>query len=160
MTDFVHLAVPFKELARILLDADATWLRGIEERPSQEGSGPGEVATPPGVARAMVRVGLEGKRAYQTVTVTAGPARAHDGLVIVPISWDPTKFESLLPKLEADLELSTLGDSATRLAINARYRVPLGELGLRLDRVAMRRVAESSLRRFLHDVQEAVLAAR
>ena len=80
--------------------------------------------------------------------------------MIVPFSWEPTTFERLLPKLEADLELSALGESDTRLAINGRYRVPLGQLGLNLDRVAMHRVAESSLRRFLLEVQDSLLVER
>jgi hypothetical protein len=157
VADFVHLEVPFEELSPVLLATDA-WVRRLEERSSQDGGEPGGRRDPPGVTTAMVQVGPEGKYAQQTVSVTAGPARAHDRLVIVPITWEPVKFESLLPSLEADLELSALDESATRLAINARYRVPLGELGLRLDRVAMHRVAESSLRRFLHDVQTSLLA--
>ena len=110
--------------------------------------------------KATVRVGFDTKRSRQTVIVTAGPARVHGQSVIVPITWQPTAFVRLLPKLEADLELSTLGESVTRLAINGRYRVPLGQLGLGLDRVAMHRVAESSLRGFLHEVEEALVVER
>ena len=159
VSDFVHIARPFGELAPVLLDENAAWLRDLEAGTTREGRD-GEQFVPPGVVRVKVRVGVGGKRPGQIVAVTAGAPRVHDQQVIVPISWEPTSFERLLPTLEADLELSALGESDTRLAINGRYRVPLGQFGLNLDKVAMHRVAESSLRRFLLRVQDSVLVER
>jgi len=160
LSDFVHIAVPFVELAPVLLDENAAWLRDLEEGTTRDASSQGDQVVPPGVVKTKVRVGILGKRPVQTVAVTAGPPRVHDQQVIVPFSWEPTAFERLLPNLEADLELSALGESDTRLAITGRYRVPLGQLGLKMDRVAMHRVAESSLRRFLLEVQDSLLVER
>ena len=42
VTDFVHIAVPFEELAPILLDKDAAWLRGLEESTAPNPTGKGE----------------------------------------------------------------------------------------------------------------------
>ena len=160
ISDFVHIAVPFGALAPVLLDENASWLRHLEESTPRDASFEGDQFALPGAVTTKVRVGVGGKRPGPTVAVTAGPPRVHEQQVIVPFSWEPTTFERLLPKLEADLELSALGESDTRLAINGRYRVPLGQLGLNLDRVAMHRVAESSLRRFLLEVQDSLLVER
>jgi hypothetical protein len=159
LSDFVHIGVPFERLASVLLDESAAWLQDLGEE-TTSGNSWGDQIFPPGVVRTKMRVSVAGKRPGPTVAITAGPPRVHDQQVIVPISWEPISFERLLPKLEADLELSALGESDTRLAINGRYRVPLGPLGLNLDRVAMHRVAESSLRRFLLEVQDSLLLER
>ena len=159
LSDFVHIGVPFERLASVLLDESAAWLRDLGEE-TTSGSSWDDQVVPPGVVKTKMRVSVAGKRPGLTVAIMAGPPRVHDQQVIVPISWEPTSFERLLPKLEADLELSALGGSDTRLAINGRYQVPLGPLGLNLDRVAMHRVAESSLRRFLLEVQDSLLAER
>jgi hypothetical protein len=106
-----------------------------------------------------MRIGPDG-RARQSVRVTAGQARLHQQAVIVPITWEPVGFRRLLPTLDADLELSELDDSTSRLAVNGRYRVPLGQIGLGLDNVAMHRLAEATMRSFLRELHEALLPAR
>jgi hypothetical protein len=58
--------------------------------------------------------------------------------------------------LLADLELGSLGEDRTQLAISARYRPPLGAVGQTLDRVLLHRVAEATVKDFLDRVGEAI----
>ena len=74
------------------------------------------------------------------------------------MSWEPVG-ETLLPKLEADLEVGALGPARTQLAIGVRYRPPLGRLGRVADRVLLHRVAEATVKDFPDRVGEAVQAA-
>ena len=158
ISDFLHVPVPLAKLAPVLLDKDAAWLRRLEVTSSTPMNG-GEELDPSGVAAVTMRIGPEG-RASQGVIVRAGRARVHQQAVIVPITWEPTGLKRLLPTLEADLELSDLDGSTSRLALNGRYRVPLGQFGLGLDNVAMHRVAEATMRSFLHELSSALVAAR
>jgi hypothetical protein len=161
ISDFVHLPVRFDDLVPILMDVDAAWLRALED--------PTAVRSPPhggferprdddDIARVRVRLGVGTAHAGLAVVVSSGPPRYRDRNVMVPITWEPVAFEQLLPKLEGDLEMSDFGGEFTRLALAGRYRVPLGHLGLGIDRIAMHRVAESSVRGFLQDVQESILS--
>jgi hypothetical protein len=158
ISDFLHVSVPFAQLAVVLLDKDAAWLRRLEVASCAPIDG-GKHVDPSGVAAVTMRIGPDG-RARQSVIVTAGKARLHQRAVIVPITWEPVGFRRLLPTLDADLELSELDDSTSRLAINGRYRVPLGQVGLSLDNVAMHRLAEASMRSFLHELDKALVLAR
>ena len=164
VSDFLHVPASFGELAPALLDDGAPWLRSIER-----GAGPGgmsrvgemgEAADHDRIVVATIQVGPGPRISRPSVVVKSGPAREHLGTVIVPLSWVPVHLEALLPRLEADLQLSYLDVDVCRLALEGRYRVPLGQAGWGVDRVALHRVAESSVRRFLHEVEEAVLEAR
>jgi len=190
VSDFVHMAVPFEELAPVLVDPDMAWLLRLEDPTaideelasgadspeigdsggaplphSEPTTGESDVVdgAPPspraGTVSVLTRVGPT-RRPAPVVRVIAGPARRHDGGVIVPIYWEPGRHERLFPKLDADLELSHLDGPYSRLAISGRYRVPLAQIGLSLDRVALHHVAESSLRRFLREAEAAIVAER
>lgn len=129
VSDFVHVAQPYGEIAPKLLDPKATWLRRLAERsPSSR------------------------------YVVTAGEPRELNQMTTVPIEWTPTAHDRLLPSLEADLQLSHLDGSFSRLGVSGRYRPPLATIGLTIDRLALHRVAESSLRKFLLGVEEALTA--
>ncbi len=129
VSDFVHVAQPYGKIAPKLLDPEAMWLRRLSE-----------------------------KSPSSRFVVTAGEPRELNQMTTVPIEWTPTAYERLLPSLEADLQLSHLDGSFCRLGISGRYRPPLASLGLTIDRLALHRVAESSLRRFLLGVEEALTA--
>src|SRR4029453_15692434 len=62
----------------------------------------------------------------------------------------------LLPRLDADIELGSLGEDRTQLAISARYRPPLGVVGRAVDRVLLHRVAEATLKDFLDRLGQAI----
>jgi hypothetical protein len=62
----------------------------------------------------------------------------------------------VLPRLDANLELGSLGEDRTQLAIGARYRPPLGVVGRAVDRVLLHRVAEATLKDFLDRLGQAI----
>jgi hypothetical protein len=129
ISDFVHLSRPFDEMASKLLDPEGEWLK----------------------TAAL-------SAAWQRFTLTAGEARPSGSSVIVPITWEPRSFDRLLPMLDGDIELSGLGDGHCRLAVSGRYGVPLHHVGFAMDRLAMHRVAETAVRRFLRDLAETLEA--
>ena len=127
ISDFVHLERPFEEVAPALLDPDGEWLR------------------------VAVR-----SAAGQRYGLAIGEARRNTSSVIVPMRWEPGSFERLLPMFDADVELLSLGEGHCRLSMSGRYQVPLAQLGATLDRLAMHRVAEAAVRRFLSEISEAL----
>jgi uncharacterized membrane protein len=65
-------------------------------------------------------------------------------------------MEGLLPRLDATIEVGSLGGDRTQLAISARYRPPLGLVGRAVDRVLLHRVAEATLKDFLDRLGQAI----
>lgn len=128
ITDFVHLDHPFDQLAPVLGDSEAPW----REVAARSAGG-------------------------QRFDVTIGEPRRKATSVIVPMRWEPIAFERLLPVLDADLELLSLGLEHCRLAMNGRYQVPLAMFGATLDRLAMHRVAEAAVRRLLTEIAAALV---
>jgi len=157
--------VAFDDVAPVLLDDEAIWLRQLEETTAPSlgaaeiGSSPPERSLAAGETRVLVSLGPR-RVARQRVYVTAGPPREITDAVIVPIRWDPVQLEKFLPALEADLELARLDENYSRLGVSGRYHAPFARLGSGLDRAGMHRVAEATLRKFLQDVEESVLACR
>ena len=66
-------------------------------------------------------------------------------------------FRSVFPSLEGDLEVAALGPDRTQLAMSARYRPPLGGVGRAIDRTLLHRVAEATVKDFVHRVRQAIL---
>jgi hypothetical protein len=127
ISDFVHLECSFDEVSPALVNPDGEW-RGI----------------------------AAGSGARQHFEVIIGEPRRKDSSVIIPMRWEPVAFERLLPVLDADIELLSLGAEHCRLSMSGRYQVPLAQLGATLDRLAMHRVAESAVRRFLSEIADAL----
>ena len=82
--------------------------------------------------------------AARKVVVTLGqPHQRGEGLV-VPLSWRATDLPGLFPVLDGDIELLPLGQDRCRVSLSASYVPPLGELGRRLNRAILHRVAKST----------------
>lgn len=88
----------------------------------------------------------------KTVAVRPGPVRAYGGGVLVAFSWEVQSGESLLPRLEADLEVAPFGTDQTVLALRGCYEPPAGRLGRLADQLLLHRLAESTVRAFLEAV--------
>jgi len=161
ISDFVYLPVAFAGLEPLVTDPDASWLDRMAGPQGRREPGR-EEAVPVGLAgrhenrsnRVIMPLGRGLDLTRPLTAVTAFPARWQERGVVVPIEWRPVRLESLIPVLEADLELSALDGTTSRLGVNGVYKAPLGRLGLRLDRMAMRRLAESTIRGFLQDLSE------
>ena len=99
----------------------------------------------------------EGHRLDKRVEVTVGEAVRLTGAVMLPITWRATGIGVVFPALEGDLEVASLGPDRTQLSMSARYRPPLGGVGRALDRALLHRVAEATVKDFVHRVRQAIL---
>jgi hypothetical protein len=98
---------------------------------------------------AEVGFGPPGARIDKRIELQFGEPIRFPSRTILPMSWKPAGLDSLLPRLEADIEVGEMGPERTQLSISARYTPPLGSLGRVLDRALLHRVAESTVKDFL-----------
>ncbi len=138
VADFVHLDLEADDVGRRLVDEGGAWLGELAVRLAPVEDEPLRVGPRGGLAKA--------------VRVTTGEPRFHGDTVVVPLRWEATGPTGLFPRLDADLELSTLGPSRCRLGLTGRYVVPFGTLGKAADRLMLHRVAEGTFRRFLTEL--------
>ena len=68
--------------------------------------------------------------------------------IAFPVSWRATGATQLFPHMDAELVLSPLADN-THVEFRGVYTPPMGPVGALLDRVAMHRLAEATVRNFL-----------
>jgi hypothetical protein len=85
----------------------------------------------------------------KTVEVQFGPLRRHGDVTLFAFSWQATGSGSLFPGLDADLELSPVGETRTELTLMGRYQPPGGALGRRVDELLLHRLADATVRAFL-----------
>jgi hypothetical protein len=78
--------------------------------------------------------------------VTAPP------LLRLELEWEAASAPRLFPFMRAELLAYPLTDTETQLELCGRYEPPLGPLGGALNAVALHRIAEASVHRFLNDV--------
>ncbi len=103
---------------------------------------------------ASVGLRLAGVPLYKEVRLTLGPpgVQIRQGRTILPVSWTATGGSALFPRMEGSLDIDVAPPDGTRLTLNASYDPPLGKLGDLLDRAALRRLADATIRDFLERV--------
>ena len=79
---------------------------------------------------------------------TSGPATK------LSLEWEAARHPRLFPFMSGTLSVYALTATETQLDFSGRYDPPLGPLGEALDAVALHRVAEASVRRFVEDVAQ------
>jgi len=102
------------------------------------------------------RVGPNDGALAKEVRLELGVAEIHRAGLIYPISWSATGAEILFPKLNADLTLSHVGLGQTRIALEGTYDPPLGKLGRVVDRVMLRKVADSTIKTWVDQLANAL----
>ncbi len=105
------------------------------------------------------RVGPSSGSLAKEVRLEIGSAEIHRGGLVYPISWSATGAGVLFPRLDADLTLSHVGSDATRISLDGTYEPPLGVVGKAVDRVLLRRVAESTVKAWIDRLGAGVLRA-
>jgi hypothetical protein len=145
---FVELPLPAAEVEQALLDHPPGWLAEMAGAAQQRGD---DLLT-------EVGVGPLGARLGRRVAIELGEPVRFPSMTSLALTWQPVGLEGLLPRLDADLELGSLGQGQTQLAISARYRPPLGVVGRAIDRVLLHRVAEATLKDFLDRLAQAILS--
>ena len=139
---FVEVPLPADQVERALLASPAGWLSAMADAAQERGDG----------LLTEVGVGPLGTRIRRRVTIRLGAPVRFPSMTSLPLTWEPVGLEGLLPRLDANLELGSLGQDRTQLAISARYRPPLSVVGQAIDRVLLHRVAEATLKDFLDRV--------
>jgi hypothetical protein len=93
------------------------------------------------------------------VDLVIGPPEIRSAGVVYQVGWSATGAEALFPKLAANLILTHLGPEMTSLSLEGTYQPPLGPLGRAVDRVALRKFAEATVKNWVDRVAEAVAVA-
>lgn len=72
------------------------------------------------------------------------------------VSWTAAGAKSLFPRLTADLVLSHVGQTRTKLSLQGTYEPPLGMVGRAVDRMLLHNVAEATVQDWVDRVAAAV----
>ena len=76
----------------------------------------------------------------------------------LPLRWHATgPGGGLFPALDADLELTALGQDATMLRLAGAYRLPPGTAGGALDQTVLQTVAAATIQAFIRRVADAIV---
>jgi hypothetical protein len=78
--------------------------------------------------------------------------------LMLPVSWETVGGPPIFPSMEGTVHVQADGPATTRLTLNARYDPPLGKLGTLIDRIAMHRVAEVTMKDFIERLAETLSA--
>jgi hypothetical protein len=143
---FVEVPLAADQVERALRRSPPGWLSALAGAAQQRGD----------ELLGEVGVGPLGPRLGRRVAIRLGEPVRFPSMTSLPLTWEPVGLEGLLPRLEGDLELGSLGDDRTQLAISARYRPPLGVVGRAVDRVLLHRVAEATVKDFLDRLGAAI----
>jgi hypothetical protein len=143
---YIELSLPVATVEQALVNSLAGWLSAMAGEAQARGDGLlGEVG-----------VGPLGAQLRRQVRIRLGEPVQFPSMTSLPLTWEPVGLEGVLPHLDANLELGSLGEDRTQLAISARYRPPLGVVGRAVDRVLLHRVAEATLKDFLDRLGQAI----
>jgi hypothetical protein len=94
------------------------------------------------------------------VRLDIGTPEIHRSGLIYPVKWSAVGSEVLFPRLTAELIVSHDGPDRTRINMDGTYQPPLGQLGKVVDRVLLRRVAESTVKAWIDRLAESLTAGR
>jgi hypothetical protein len=104
-------------------------------------------------AAGLHRVGAAGLWKLVAVQVSELPSSSESSGVA--IRWQAIgPGSALFPVLDADVTLSPADEQHTLLTLTGAYRPPLGDLGARIDRAVMHRLAAATIRTFLGRLAE------
>lgn len=111
--------------------------------------------------RVSVDLGVDlgaGASVHQDVVVRLGAPRCDDTSLTLPVSWQATGHEHLLPTFAGTLGVSQ-HQSGTDLLLSGTYAVPLGVVGRFGDGVLGRRLARRSLEALVERIASRMEAA-
>ena len=144
---FAELSYPLASVESALLRSPSEWIPGAAEHAEHIGE------------HLLADVGFGGgtRMARQVVIELKDPVR-FPSRTVLPISWHAAEHENLYPKLEADIEVAALGPDLTQFSVSARYQPPLGPVGKAIDKTFMHRVAEATIKDFVDQACERLIA--
>lgn len=140
VTDFIELDVPYHaviETLEVAHDELGVWAAAAYQRGERLAMGPGRVmATAVQLKVGKVETGLDSAN--------------------IPVEWEALTGTTLFPRMSAELVVAPLVTGGTQVAFRGTYDPPLDSFGAMLDRFALHRVAESTVRSFLERLAVAV----
>jgi hypothetical protein len=104
------------------------------------------------------RVGPGSGNLAKEVRLDIGSPEIHRTGLIYPVSWSAVGAEMLFPRLNAELAISHNGVHRTRLILDGTYEPPLGQLGKVVDRILLRRIAESTVKAWVDRLAASLIA--
>jgi hypothetical protein len=143
---YVEMDQPATQVEVDLLDSPATWMPALASNALARGEA---MLAQVGAGQALAAGPARPVDAADPEIQLGEPVRFPSKLSL-PMSWDAGGH--LLPRLEADLELASLGSMRAQLAINGRYQLPTGTDSRISDRLAFHRIAEATIKDFLDQV--------
>jgi hypothetical protein len=146
LSDFVDVDLPM-ETVQARFGRGDDWLLPLARRATDQGEG-----------LVMRLAPSSGGRLGVPAKVLLGECSTVEGECLIPVRWEALVASGLFPILDGNLELSRIAVGSCRLRLSATYRPPLHALGAWLDRTILHRVAESTVRSFLHQIGENLLA--
>lgn len=148
--DFIRIPLPVAQVRHRLFVAVSELWQQVAEAAYDEGeellSRVGPFGPVPGLSKA--------------VSVRVGKVRDRGEGFVVPLRWSATGPTELFPVMEADLEISPLGEDESQMRISGSYDPPLGSVGRQLDRLLLHQLAEATVRAFLSQLVAALLVQR
>jgi hypothetical protein len=90
------------------------------------------------------------------VRLEIGANEVHRKGLVYPVKWVATNAGALFPTMTADLVLSHVGPAQTRITFEGTYEPPMGPLGRVIDRTALRRFADSTVKDWVDRIAHAL----
>lgn len=139
--DFIELDLPRDRVVGVLVavgDELEVWAQAAFRRGEMLAIGPGS-----GMVTAPIELEVgELMEGFESVTI--------------PMAWTASSATRLFPRMEAEIVISSLGPVMTHLEFRGSYVPPLDGFGKLLDKLALHRVAESTVRAFLRRLAGAI----
>jgi Ser/Thr protein kinase RdoA (MazF antagonist) len=144
--DFIQVERPFEAVCERALRDGGRWLGIPAVRAYHDGE------------QLRLRVGPHGIEHLvgKEVVVELGTPRRSGEVLVIPMRWRATHAPALFPELDGELTIAPLHAAGTHLAMRGNYEPPLGWVGEQIDRLLFHRIAEATVRSFLHRVAAAI----
>ncbi|HUY57206.1 MAG TPA: hypothetical protein VMV12_05195 [Candidatus Micrarchaeaceae archaeon] len=136
---YCELPDAYEKVESRLLDDPEKWLPGLATSANHRGE---LLLTEVGVELGQYRVGRRARMRFR-------PPLRSPGRTVLPMTWLATGPQAPFPAFEGELEVAALGSQCTQLVISVNYRPPREVVGHTVDRFAMHRVAEATIKDFL-----------
>lgn len=148
--DFTFIHAPAGVVRSRLLDGPNAWLADLASDAAAEGES------------TRLRLGPNGghRMLAKEIAVQVGQPFARGASTVVPVTWTAHGAAPLFPIFSGDLEIAAIGGVETQVVICGKYEPPLGALGEALDRVALHRIAQASIRAFLVELGHVLVDER
>lgn len=147
---YVEVPLPYAEVRERMISDPRAWLGDLTDAAQRDGE------------RLLVEVGLSaaGRRLQRSAAIETGTVRADERIAMLPVRFSIDEASRLFPVMEGMLDAAWLGDNRSQLALELRYRPPLGLIGEAVDRALLHRVAETVMRGFLESAAARLVDSR